>query len=112
MEGIQPNRERRRCRRYNMACAATLYGDQQGEAARARTDNISNTGCLITTAANEHVKCDQELRVNVMIPRQTRNTFMLELRAMKARVVRLETCPDSEMTLALQFGAIQELELE
>ena len=105
--------ERRCCARSTLSCPVTLQNAKKQALAHSRTDNISNSGCYITLTPGVPFESKQKLHLKLMIPRQTRNTYMLEPVEISAKVVRLQEIPArNEFALALQFNKPSDLQLE
>ena len=118
--------ERRKFRRFEQACPVALYLDNvKNHSARAcsRTDNISNGGCYVTVIQTADIEPNSLIRLDLKIPRQTPNTYMLEPFQTDAFVVRVEPVGNvkssvstskktKELGLALKFTNPLELSLE
>ena len=107
--------ERRAFPRVPLSCPATLFTTGGNLVASSRTENISNGGCYLIVSSSAPLTPGQELQLHLKLPRQTRNTYMLESRQAPARVVRLgqpEKITAQEFALALQFPEPQELQLD
>ena len=118
--------ERRKFQRYELACPVALSFDAQAapEAqARSRTDNISDGGCYVTVTQTTDIKCGSVVRLDLKVPRQTPNTYLLESFHTDACIVRADPGNDlktristrketTERGLALKFSHPLELSLE
>jgi len=107
--------ERRAFPRFPLSCTVTVCTTAGHIVAQSRTENISNGGCFLIIPSSAPVQSGQELKLHLKIPRQTRNTYMLEPLHAPARVVRLgqpERITAQEFALALQFPEPRELQLD
>jgi len=118
--------ERRKFQRYELACPVALYFDALAapEAqARSRTDNISDGGCYVTVAQTADMEYGSVVRLDLKVPRQTPNTYLLEPFHTDAYIVRIDPGKDvktnistgketTERGLALKFTHPLELSLE
>jgi len=120
--GSSSNAERRKHVRVEKNFSVVLCDRQGEELVRGSTDNISNGGCLIAAENDVDGQLDSqaaaEYCVEFNIPRQTRNTFLLEKVKADVRLVRRQFGGDrvgkiteSEANLAVQFVEAQELHL-
>lgn len=126
----QPDQDRRRHVRKSLDCPIVVYTPTgRRELLRSRTDNLSNGGCYVTIEKNIESRWvwlpqqpdESPLVLELRIPRQTPNTYMLEPVRSAARIVRIEKPPlnqplssagVAELGLALQFKNPLELQLE
>ena len=118
--------ERRKFQRFELACPVVLYrdaGKTQSAWVRSRSDNISNGGCFVTVMQTADIEPNSLIRLDLKIPRQTPNTYMLEPHQIDAYIVRVEPGRDTissvsanekltELGLALKFAEPLELSLE
>ena len=110
--------EQRKFPRTELSCPVELISDAAPNGsvpAQSRTDNISNGGCYLTLASSSTLTTGNMVKLNLKIPRQTPNTYLLEPLKIQARVVRIEparqdkSCKstieeDNEIGLALEFS--------
>ena len=126
----QSNQDRRQHARSRISCAIVIYGPTgRRELARTRTENVSDGGCYVIiekSAPHEWIwvprRCDESpLIMELKVPRQTANTYMLEPVRSAGRIVRIERPPlkrqsttarGADLGLALQFKNPLELQLE
>jgi len=128
--------EQRKFPRTELSCPVEVLSDTapDGNAlAQSRTDNISNGGCYITLATSSLATSSRAtsatfspgsmVKLNLKIPRQTPNTYLLESHQRQARIVRIEPArpgksgksniqENTEIGLALEFSDPCELSLD
>lgn len=122
VDGGSSNAERRRHVRIEKSFAVVICARSGEKLIRGSMENVSDGGCLIT-AENKlggqlDAQAGTEYLMEFNIPRQTRNTFLLEKVKANVRLVRRQLGGDragkvteSEANLAVQFVEAQELQL-
>ena len=110
------DKDRRRFPRFTLDCPVGLFtpavGRWRKELAHSHTDNISNGGCYLTLAEKPGFQPAQSLQLELNLPRQTPNTYMLEPIRTSARILRIEDARHTESSLAIQFEKPLDLQLE
>lgn len=103
--------ERRQHKRIPLSCLVSL---QNGSAAmQGRTLDMSDGGLLLATVVTAaKPKIGEAMTLKLSIPRQTRNSYLLEELSCQAVVVRRAKGPDGGASLALRFERPLSLMLE
>lgn len=104
--------ERRRHRRFEVACPTTLLAPAVGEA-KATSVNVSDGGMLLAIPSARLPRPGEQVELRFRVPRRTPNTFLLEAFSCRARVVRHEGTPEvSDHAVGLEFQAPLDLGIE
>ncbi len=97
-------KERRKHKRFDLACPVVIYDSQGQELLRTRTINVSDGGALLAASGAQAIPVGEIVQVALHVPRQTPNTRMLEDFFSAASVVRHQDLPDEEQVgIALMF---------
>lgn len=118
--------EQRKFPRTELSCPVEIVSHaapNRSAPAQSRTDNISNGGCYLTLSSSSSLAPGDLVNLNLKIPRQTPNTYLLEPLKIQARVVRIEPARQGsshqkaleqahEMGLALEFSDPRRLSLD
>ena len=104
--------ERRRWPRFELSCPIVIRDGRGKELLRTRTANISDGGALLLVTASEEIGLGEGLRLDLQIPRQTPNTYMLEPAAARATALRRHDQGDGKAAVAVMFIEPLRLELE
>lgn len=122
VEGGSSSAERRKHVRIEKSFSVVLCDRKGEELVRGSTENVSDGGCLIAAENKLGGQLDAQAATEYLmefkIPRQTRNTFLLEKVRANVRLIRREhsgaragKAPQPEANLAVQFVEEQELHL-
>ncbi|MGB2823308.1 MAG: PilZ domain-containing protein [Phycisphaerae bacterium] len=105
--------ERRRHKRYEVACPVSLAGDEADAPARSKGINISDGGMLFPLHGKGVPGVGARVHVDFSIPRSTPNTFLMEEFSSKAIVVRAEPAGGRRPArVALRFEQPMDLGIE
>lgn len=105
--------ERRRHKRYEVACPVSLAGDEADAPARSKGINISDGGILFPLRGKTLPGVGARVHVGFSIPRSTPNTFLMEEFSSKAIVVRTEPAGGRRPArVALRFEQPMDLGIE
>ena len=105
--------ERRKHKRHEVSCPATLTQDDGRLIASGKTANVSDGGAFFFTSAGDLVNLDGRLILKLAVPRKTANTYMLEDFSLPAHVVRRNQSYGQTLTgIALEFTSPVDLGLE
>ena len=104
--------ERRRHRRFDVACPTVLSGPQSGDA-KGTSVNVSDGGMLLAMPASTLPETGEEVELQFRVPRRTPNTYLLEAFTCRARVVHHRGTPGSpDPAVGLQFHDPLDLQIE
>ena len=108
--------ERRKFPRTELSCPVEVVlgvAPQGSVPVHSRTDNISNGGCHLTLVSPPSLSPGDMVNLNLKIPRQTPNTYLLESLRKQARIVRIEPAgPETSDKTAREEGREIDLALE
>ena len=105
--------ERRDDKRANLSCAVKLL-DRAGELmTEAKTINISDGGLMVTLPVEALPSIGTRVNLEVLLPRSTANSFMLEKLTTQASVLRHQPMIDDQFAgAALRFAKGLKLTLD
>ncbi|MBN1846840.1 MAG: PilZ domain-containing protein [Sedimentisphaerales bacterium] len=110
------SQERRQFCRYCQQYTSALSISQGPEASEvsvcSQTDNISNGGCYLVVPQADSFVVHRQVELELRIPRQTLNTYMLETVCAPADILRVEPKEENQLGLALQFNDPLDLQLD
>jgi len=105
--------ERRKHKRHEVTCPATLTQEDGRIIAAGKTANISDGGVFFFTSAGDLTTLDGRMILKLAVPRKTANTYMLEDFSLPVRVVRRQqTYGPKLIGIALEFATPADLGLE
>lgn len=107
--------EKRAATRHELRCPVAFFDGEGNLLASARTGNISDAGALVLIGDNDGaiLSCEEDLPVQIRIPRRTPNTFMLEEVCARCRVVRIDNLDeDMPPCVAVAFHPQLSLDLD
>ncbi len=106
-------RERRACGRFDLACPVIVTDSAGNELLKTKTLNLSDGGALLTVPIEQTIPLGQYVRMDVRLPRSTKNTFMFENISAEASILRHEPMIEhSSIATALTFTKPLKLQLE
>ena len=110
---VQHPAERRRHKRMELACRATISSDKCGRQATGKTMNVSDGGAALSLPIESLPELKEMVRVRLSIPRSTPNTHMIEEFDTQATVLRHELLHDDRYAgMAIRFTKGVDLGLE
>ena len=105
--------DRRRHRRFDIACPISLLGENGRELAAAKATNVSDSGAFVTMDIRSLPPCNAQVKLKMSLPRSAPNTYMLEKIACAGTVLRHQPMKDERFAgVAIQFVAEQQLAIE
>ncbi len=105
--------ERRQHKRHELRCPVVVRGDDGEPLAETATVNISDGGVFVTVPIDSVPARGCPVRLDLRIPRQTTNTYMLEDVTRRATVVRHTALKDDgHAGVAVEFERDEPLQIE
>lgn len=105
--------ERRQHRRHELRCPAVVRGEDGEPLAETATVNISDGGAFVTVPISSVPQRGCSVQLDLRIPRQTTNTYMLEDVTRQATVVRHTALKDDgHAGVAMEFERGDPLDIE